>query len=206
MRLAVTTIINEGKVQELNRFISGYWENDIWDANDPIFNDFRKSDWGKTHRKMNFSDFSPMLKKEVKFFIIIRVQNDELRLDSAIHNYGRSFKRLADFLLKYYPNLSSFANVEINKVLMQLRSYLSEKGLSIRTYEKRKLSNYENLLNRLFLFYQDYYDARTEFEKDVWDVRNISGARYADHESRHVLNFKDIPGPYLNFGKKVFEV
>lgn len=52
-------IINEGKVQELNRFISGYWENDIWDANDPIFNDFRKSDWEKTHRKMNFSDFSP---------------------------------------------------------------------------------------------------------------------------------------------------
>jgi hypothetical protein len=25
-------------------------------------------------------------------------------------------------------------------------------------YGRRKLSNYENLLNRLFLFYKDFYD------------------------------------------------
>jgi hypothetical protein len=202
MRLSVITSISESKVNELNKFISGYWENDIWDTNDPVFNNFRKTDWGKTHHKMNFSDFSPMLKKEVKFFIISRVQNGELKLDSAMHNYGRSFKRLADFLARHIPNLRSFADLEINKALMQLRSYLSENGLSIRIYKKRKYSNYENLLNRLYLFYQNYYDTRTEFEKEVWDVRNIPGARYADHESRQILNFKDVPKPFQDLAKR----
>jgi len=202
MKLAVSSHQNESKIHKLHRFISGYWENDIWDANDPIFTDFRKSEWGKRHRKMNFSFFSSSLKKEVKFFILTRIQNDELQLYSAIHNYGRSFKRLADFLTKYYPGLSSFVELDINKALMQLRSYLSEKGLSIRTYERRKLSNYENLLNRLFLFYQEYYDTRTEFEKDIWDVRNIPGAKYPDHESRHILNFEGIPSSFLNLAKR----
>lgn len=162
----------------------------------------RKAVWGKTHRKMNFTFFSPKIKNEVKFFIITRVQNDELQLYSAIHNYGRSFKRLADFLATYYPNLNSFVELDINKALMQLRSYLSEKGLSIRTYAKRKLSNYENLLKRLFLFYHEYHDIRTEFEKDVWDVRNIPGAKYPDHESRHILNFEGIPSPFLDLAKR----
>jgi len=192
----------ESKSHEIDRFISGYWEQDIWDAEDSIFDNFRRSTWGKTHRKMNFSVFSSKLKNEVKFFIVNRIQNDVIQLYSAVHNYCRSFKQLAIFLDNYYPTINSFADLNINKSLMQLRLHLSKNGLSIRIYERRKLSNYENLLNKLYLFYQTFYDTRTEFEKDIWDARNIPGARYADHESRHTLNFMDIPSPFVNLAKR----
>ncbi|MES9731576.1 tyrosine-type recombinase/integrase [Bacillus sp. AP50] len=202
MNLATGYLLPENKINQITSLLSGYFENDVWNTDNPAFNNFRKSEWGKTHRKMNFTAFSPKLKNEVKFFILTRVQNGELQLDSVIHNYARSFKQLSEFLAEFYPNINSFTELDINKALLQLRSHLNELGLSIRIYDRRKLSNYENLLNRLFLFYRDFYDTRDEFEKDVWDVRNIPGARFPDHESRHKLNFSDIPAPFRPVAKR----
>ncbi|WP_255259518.1 hypothetical protein [Bacillus toyonensis] len=54
----------------------------------------------------------------------------------------------------------------------------------------------------MFLFYKDFYNTRDEFEKDIWDVRNIPGARFPDHESRHKLNFSDIPAPFRTVAKR----
>ncbi|EAA0221286.1 transposase [Listeria monocytogenes] len=202
MNLSIGYLLPENKVSEITKKISGYFENDIWEANNAAFNDFRKSEWGKTHRKMNFSAFPSKLKNEVKFFILTRIEKDELQLYSAIHNYARSFKQLSKFLKKFYPHINSFADLDTNKALIQLRTHLIELGLSTRIYGRRKLSNYENLLNRLFLFYKDFYDTRDEFEKDIWDVRNIPGARFPDHESRHILNFEEIPETFRPLAKR----
>jgi hypothetical protein len=43
-------------------------------------------------------------------------------------------------------------------------------------------------------------------KKDIWDVRNIPGARFPDHESRHILNFEDIPIPFRPLAKKIFKI
>lgn len=104
MNLSVGHLLPEGKVSEITQKVTSYFENDIWDADDAAFNDFRKSEWGKTHRKMNFSVFPTKLKNEVKFFILTRIQKDDLQLYSAVHNYARSFKQLSKFLKKFYPN------------------------------------------------------------------------------------------------------
>ncbi|GIO01748.1 hypothetical protein J5TS2_24160 [Brevibacillus halotolerans] len=45
MNIAIKNLPTESKVLEINQFISGYWENDIWDAEDPIFDNFRKASW-----------------------------------------------------------------------------------------------------------------------------------------------------------------
>lgn len=47
MNLAIKNLPTESKVLEINQFISGYWENDIWDAEDPIFDDFKKGSLGQ---------------------------------------------------------------------------------------------------------------------------------------------------------------
>ncbi|WP_409974908.1 hypothetical protein [Bacillus sp. Bva_UNVM-123] len=137
MNLPVGYVLPANKVSEITKKVSGYFENDIWDADEPAFNHFRKSEWGKTHRKMDFSVFPSKLKNEVKFFILTRIQKDDLQLYSAIHNYARCFKQLSKFLKKFYPNINSFADLKINRALMQLRSHLSELGLSIRIWEKK---------------------------------------------------------------------
>ena len=47
MNLSVGYVLPENKVSELTKKVSGYFENDIWDADDTAFNDYRKSEWGK---------------------------------------------------------------------------------------------------------------------------------------------------------------
>src|SRR5262249_9729400 len=42
----------------------------------------------------------------------------------------------------------------------------------------------------------------SEFAKDVWDVRCIPGARYAAHQSNHLLNFTSIPTPFRHVVKR----
>jgi len=39
-------------------------------------------------------------------------------------------------------------------------------------------------------------DTEVEFARDIWDVRHIPGARYADYDSQHLLRFTGVPGPY----------
>ena len=120
MTLTTGYILPENKSNQMTSLISGYFENDVWDTDNPVFKAFRKSEWGKTHRKMNFTVFSPKLKNEVKFFILTRIQNDDLQLYSAVHNYARSFKQLSKFLKEFYPNINSFIELDINKALLQL--------------------------------------------------------------------------------------
>ena len=40
------------------------------------------------------------------------------------------------------------------------------------------------------------HQAEAEFAKDIWDVRNVAGARYTDHRSDHLLNFTSIPSVF----------
>lgn len=42
----------------------------------------------------------------------------------------------------------------------------------------------------------------TELAKDIWDVRNIPGARYSDHRSEHLVNFTRIPAAFRGVVKQ----
>lgn len=66
-----------------------------------------------------------------------------------------------------------------------------KEGISVR--DDGKLNKHENLLNQMYLFYENYYDTRDEFEKDIWDIRKIPGAKVLEHEAQYLLNFKSIP-------------
>ncbi|WP_242325736.1 hypothetical protein, partial [Bacillus cereus group sp. BfR-BA-01353] len=52
--------------------------------------------------------------------------------------------------------------------------------------------------NRAYQFLFDFYDIREEFEKDIWDVRNIPNVRY----SRGSTNKTRISYAKQNFIKK----
>lgn len=47
--------------------------------------------------------------------------------------------------------------------------------------------------------------AQAEFAKDLWDVRNIPGARYSAHRSDHLLNFADVPALFRPAVKKLIK-
>ena len=165
------------------------------------FDVFRKTISDKSFQKINFSYFSAELKNEVKYFVLDRLINQEVRLyNTIIINYSRTFKHLAAFLYKYYPEINSFATLDIFKTLIQYKNFLIERGISVRS--DGKLNKWENSLNQLYLFYENYYDIREEFEKDIWDIRKIPGIKVVAHEAKYLLNFEGIPEPFLNMVKR----
>lgn len=49
---------------------------------------------------------------------------------------------------------------------------------------------------RVALLSYDGDPVEAELTKDIWDVRNIPGTRYAAHRSDHLLNFTLVPAPF----------
>ncbi|MFA2811468.1 hypothetical protein [Bacillus mycoides] len=180
------TIVKE-KQQEINDFLKGYWENDIWSAYHPVFDEFRKTVWDRTYKKIDFSCFESKIKDEIKFFILNRLKVDDVRLyQTVIRRYAASFKHVADLLNQYYPYINSIIDVDLNKAMIQLRSMLVKKGLKIR--RDGSLTKYETFLKVIYLFYKDFYDERDNFEKDIWDIRKIAKSKVVEHEAQFRIN------------------
>ena len=48
----------------------------------------------------------------------------------------------------------------------------------------------------------NFYDTRDETEKDIWDVRKITGARLTENKCHYLLDFTKIPMPFRNLSKR----
>ncbi|HDR5276896.1 transposase [Bacillus cereus] len=200
MSIMGAAIVKE-KQEEINDFLIGYWENDIWSADYSAFDEFRQTIWDKTYKKIDFSCFKSKIKAEIKFFILNRLKVDDVRLyQTVIKRYAASFKHIAELLNQFYPYIKSIIDIDLNRAIIQLRSMLVQKGLKIR--EDGSLTKYETFLKVIYLFYKDYYDERDEFEKDIWDIRKIAKSKVVEHEAHYLLNFTAIPSPFRNMIKR----
>ena len=117
-------------MDEIHAALTGYWENDRWDVYDPFFDDIRPAKWSINNRTMDFTRFGTGIKDEVKFFFAYRLQHKTMRLLTAF-SYGTVLNRLAVFLNKIYPHITSLVDIAYDKFLMQWRSYLIDQGFSV---------------------------------------------------------------------------
>lgn len=86
------------------------------------------------------------------------------------------------------------------------RSYLVDQGLSVNKKGRLSTNIYETLLRQACQYMVNFYDEREEFEKDIWDMRKIPGARYSQNKSEYLLSFKDIPLPFRPLAKRYLKV
>jgi integrase len=198
-------IPTQTKIHEIEGALTGYWKQDRWYFLDTVFDEFRPKSWASVHKSIDFSQLQPGIKDEIKFFIIRRLQEHTLRLHTVL-NYGLHISRLAEFLKRAYPGIGSLTNLDIEKTMTRWRSYLVEQGLSIVQSRNRQgykgVSAYVTLLQQPYEFMFNFYDDREEFEKDIWDVRKIPGARYAQTKSGFRLSFEGIPLSFRTLAKK----
>jgi len=203
MNIVFKPIQNETKLLEVSSSVSGYWDNDIWDINNHIFAELIDNIPKTGQRFINFSSFPSRLKNEAKFFILSRFESKEITSGTIIKNYCSAFKQVADFLEKYYSNSYSFIEINIDKALIQLRSFLIDGNIKLRNQlPKSRFTRYETLLKQLYNFYVVFYDTRDEYEKNIWDIRKIASTKVLEHASHYLLNFKDIPQPFVNMVKR----
>lgn len=85
------------KWQEIEKTLTGYWERERWDLTEPIFDGLRPQKWNTTNKTINFSRLQSGIREEIKYFLVQRLQEHTLRLQTAAI-YGVCFTRLADFL------------------------------------------------------------------------------------------------------------
>lgn len=186
---------------EISNFLNGYGENDVWKVDDPFFTELRPEKWTSRINKVNFSSFPALMKDEVKYMFATRLQNREMRLTS-VFAYSLAVNKLGKFLCAYYPNVSSIVQIPYDKALVQWRMYLINLGAKVKRNGKLAFRYYESIFSQLYSFFINFYDAREEMEKDIWDVRKISGTRITENKSNNLLDFTAIPTLFRDFAKR----
>lgn len=201
MNVAFNITPTPEKISEIGSTLTGYWQNDVWDITDSFFDDMRPEKRSKTTKTIDFSILPIAFRDEAKFFFVKRLTERSLRFQSAVI-YSMCFGRLAEFLSNSYPNTTSFVDIPIDKGMTKWRSYLVGYGMKIGKNGRLVTKSYEALLQQLCTFFESYYDTRDEFEKDIWDVRNIPGAKFTKSDAHYLLKFSEVPTPFLDLVKK----
>ncbi|MEN8908309.1 MAG: tyrosine-type recombinase/integrase [Clostridiales bacterium] len=188
------------KIDEMYKYIEGYWFKDIWAVNDSIFNEYRKTSSRADikYKKIKFIYFNYTLKIELKYFLKYRLLNKIVVLDTII-KYGNIFNKLSRFIRIYYPDLISFSEINMEKIMPQLKTFLIEKGLKFVKW-------YSYFLSQIVSFYKDFYDERSEFEKNIWDFKKIPGARFLKNDTHYKLYFQKIPEQFLAMVKQYMKM
>ena len=106
-------------------------------------------------------------------------------------------KHLGMFLSQFYPKITSIIDIELNKASHEWISFITQQGINYRS-----TNVYPALLNQFYKFYIQFYDSRSEYEKDIWDFRKIPGTHITKSNYQYLLNFTDVPSIYRKLAKR----
>lgn len=143
------------------------------------------------------------INKEMKFIVYNKLFSDEWSLRSTVVSQV-FIRRVAEFINEKYPNINSFKELDLEKANLQWIDWLDSKGIRIiekHTYNS-KIREKEyfikthsaNFLQNVVILINQLTDEREEWEKDIWDVRNLEkyNISYNISKSQHLINFGKI--------------
>ncbi|MGE4282840.1 MAG: tyrosine-type recombinase/integrase [Clostridia bacterium] len=195
----------KSKLEELEKFLNGYWGRDIWDISDNIFDNIRSPKLTRKVKIINFSAFSTGISHELKYFFSSSIMKKSISFNLFLH-YSCYFKQFSNFLKQYYLCIDTILSVPFSKLKIQWRTYLIGKGKRLKPDGSLSNKHYECFVSQFYNFIFNYYDIREEFEKDIWDCRNIPGARITPVSTQYYLDFNNIPIAFRELAKKYIRV
>ncbi|MGN2371790.1 tyrosine-type recombinase/integrase [Clostridium cagae] len=153
-----------------------------------------------TNKNISFPFNNENINKEMKFIVFNKLFSDEWGLQSVLNGQMQFIRRLAEFINEKYPNINSFEELDIEKANIQWIDWLNTKG--IETFRSSNVvgKNYKhkshiaNYLEFIINNFNALTDEREEWEKDIWDVRNLEkyGICYDKSKTKYYLNFNKI--------------
>lgn len=188
-------IWSETKRELLREKLTGKWKNDHW-----ILSKDDGQKWS-----IYFTCNSEFINDELKYACSVNYKNG---------NWGTNNRTRSQFIHKIIRFLNKYANNEIT-----LMSKPLEKWLKLLTYHLKSqdkwLGREENVLTAsqemktyqvndrsisvfrvIYKILKDLYDQRSEYEKDVWDLR-VLGVDLNAAKKNYKLNFKKIKQQWL---------
>jgi integrase len=187
-------IIEDTKLTEIEKKVKGYWEKDDWDLSDSFFS--KLDSYKKSQNVVSFSDFNHSVKIEIKYYFSTKLAEREMSFSTFKQNLS-FLKILNEFINKNYRSINSFIDIPLEKGIKKWKAFMLDK--------KQNIENKTIFFKNILTFYYDYYDERSEFEKDIWDFRKIPGAKFTKNESKYKLNFKKTPTKYKEVIKIYFK-
>lgn len=189
------------RIKDMEDFLAGsYWERDVWNLNDPFWNDYNTGRKGFTSRRIIFSEYPELLRLEIKYYLATRILRTTLRPSSLWSDYQFMIKYFIRFLGSTYPELRSFSEISIEQMLPLWLDYMESTGHKSSRY------GYRAQIYQLFLFFSDFYDTREEYEKDIWDCRKIPSVDAPVHMMNYLINFTYIPTVFRGLAKRYIKM
>ncbi|MBL1177133.1 tyrosine-type recombinase/integrase [Pantanalinema sp. GBBB05] len=200
---------NESRQQNLINQLTGYWAQDEWCFRYCPINDDTKSYFGKT---IYFTCRSPTLQAEMKYACWQKLKRKEWK-PKTLWAKAYSIKLIGDWLSTLSPKLTSLTERDLKTLETSLRSYLVNGGFwkgrmqsklnSNQEFQEYQWSDELNTLRQIYKIVFEFYDDRTEYEKDVWDVRKL-GFNGSPAKSSYTINFAQITQDWLLKAAKIY--
>ncbi|MGJ5681530.1 tyrosine-type recombinase/integrase [Staphylococcus equorum] len=188
--------ITKERIMKMKDSIIDPCNDDTWLLKNEFFLQFGQIDklGASKNSTIRFQLLPNAIALEVKYFFYIQLSNYKLSL-RTLYNYGSTFKRFKAFLNKFYKNIDSIIDIPFNKCLSKYKFYLRNQGL-------KSIKSHINFFTNYYDFMYNFFDVRHEFDKDIWDIRNIPHATVEINYSRYKLNFEEFHPTYKTIIKE----
>lgn len=188
------------KYKELEAKLVGYWAENIWDLRD---NPTKLKPYERQF-SLKFLCPSITVNTEIKYGIWQKVLANERSIPSLA---SRSCTMLSWFREDFQPTIYSLTQKSMAEWEDQFLIYLAKRGLKTTTSRSDRskgqgIVQYQHKSRHIFFFHEiykvvsDFYDTRSEYEKDIWDIDKIGIKRGPTHTCR-TLNFLAIEQLWL---------
>ncbi|MGO5073179.1 tyrosine-type recombinase/integrase [Clostridium sporogenes] len=199
-----STIWSTNKQLNLKDKLTGMWAEDIW-----IFPDsyHKNQKW-----RIKFFCKSNTINYELKFSCSYRFKNNEW--SSKTRTIATFIHRIIKWLNKQVKTEISLMAKSCEKWIISLRTFLINEhrwhpenkvvingSQELKSYKKEDPCIY--IFKGIYKVLQEYYDERTQYEKDIWDLRKL-GYEINKASSHYKLNFNKIRQKWLKNTAKIY--
>ncbi|WP_052998216.1 site-specific integrase [Staphylococcus aureus] len=201
------------KIAVMNEEMQGFWANNSWDirkcphpsAIELSKNPALRNRWVRFERVKNL-----WLRTELKYFYFYHLNNGIWNAKTVWIRKGTVINKMLDFLDLKYPSITSITEVPIEKAMTEYRTYLTKRGVIITTTNYKITANQEKTpvkansyyvtnLKQFMEFYENFYFDGEEWDKDVWDRRNLPlpDDKVNPTQYEYTINFKGFRNTYF---------
>jgi len=182
------------RYQQIEEELSGYWNNNRWDPLEcPLYT--KETKINKQIIKFN-DTLNSRIANEFKYYFF-RCLTDSILKMETVWRRSSALNRLQGFILKFYSDINSILDISNERFLLHYKTHLFEQG-----YNKLTVRDYVQLYNRIYAFFLDWYDERSETEKDIWNVRKLGIDYNKSSATGCTLNFNSVPPPFRELIKR----
>lgn len=188
-------IILEGKLEVREVKDKYFLINDAW--NIEKFEAIENFKAGAAKKKVNrknvfFSFANARIMLEMKYLVFRKLFDYEWEISTLFVSGANNLKQLASFLNEKHPDVNSILELDRDKANQKWLMWLRENGLATEANDRRYTNPIKTPVAKFFVnAYESLaklLDTRDEWDKKVWDVRNLNKTYgiYYNHASGHL--------------------